>query len=300
MEALRHAGRLSPTIWAAHVAGSLALLRLRGLGQVGNPVSRALAHHAAANVRHECLLGARPLPELLPKLLEVALVEDPGDVTARVGQLLDGAIGLRIEMRRLQLLEVEREAMAERKWAFLRGLRRHDDAAAKVEREMPEGMRHVLSQKNANEDVFGGAPRQYPNLHLVRLHVGLRMIRLFLTERAWLTAGDLLRNHRDMVDRDMFDLLTCWRDEAWNNGGKLIQDILSSVPYFMEAQDRISAIMARYLIWPLSHVGESCLCLPDVKAYVVTQLRQVAERAMLAQAHEAASMVEESVLPEDW
>jgi len=300
VEALRHAGRISPTVWAAHVAGSLALLRLRGLGRLGNPVSRAVSHHAAANVRHSSLLSAAPLPKLLPQLAKAALVEDPGDVTARVAQVVDGAIKLRIEMRNLQLLELEGKISVERKWAFLVALRRQDDAAADAESQMPADMRHVLSQKDANEDLFGAAPRQYPNLHMVRLHVGLRMIRLFLTERAWLFAGSLLQEYQGLLDGDKIDLLKHWRDEAWEKGGQLIRDILSTVPYFMEAQDRISAIMARYLVWPLSHVGESCLCLPDVKAYVVKQLHLVAERARLAQAVEAARMVEASAVPEDW
>ncbi|EMT69113.1 hypothetical protein FOC4_g10005215 [Fusarium odoratissimum] len=80
----------------------------------------------------------------------------------------------------------------------------------------------------------------------------------------------------------------------------VIDDMLASVPYSLELLNTPFRTASRYVVWPLANAAGSEVCPPPARLYIIDRLKELAVKANLDQAMQAANMLEERVPLEDW
>jgi hypothetical protein len=165
----------------------------------------------------------------------------------------------------------------------------------------PEYRYEVLGPTKAPTWSFRGMAHRYPNIRIALHWNAVRMIRIFTNGWVYTHSRKILMSKSDPtiddVDRSRAEIQQYAAKEVSH---QMIFDILASVPQFTDLLSTSPSSSSRFVIWPLSAVGDSPIVPPDAKAYVISCLRLLAHISGLRQAAKAADMVEESKDLEDW
>jgi hypothetical protein len=294
-EAVVYRGRATPTSWAVHVQGTVALLTIRGERQFDSVMGQKLFHQASMNIRASYSQRRISVPSEISNLQKyAATVMGATNGSYRMCMLVDRFVTLRANMRGMPATAVVREALD------------LDKEANELleERKLNQPYKVLLSEDSpAKISTYKGVLHQYISQSSARVYNTFRMFLLFFNEWVFCAYQQDLRGV--IVDRPTTNdpLHYDWDQlpmKAALKGEEMIEQILASVPYSLELLEESSSASARLLIWPLASIGTSELCPMSAKNFVINRLKALAERHELLQAMEAATMLEEGVSIEDW
>ncbi|KAK3386807.1 hypothetical protein B0H63DRAFT_508746 [Podospora didyma] len=293
-------GRTSPTSWAAHTQGAVALIRLRGARQLERPLGRALFLHASANISTWCLQRGERVPHAVAQLNQRFFQDSYPDRPASDPPL-----------RLLPILHDMSELLAgpgrdrqSRSEYYYMGLRMLDARLVSI----MENMWQVWPFKETKGQTW----HRYPSYRAAKFWTITRMLRMLL-QQASVGVGSAdsagsagAVGAPSAVPRPMDE--PCSDNHEAPLGENIVQnidslsrDILESVSYFLNSSiHRSVALSTRCLIWPLAVIA---IC-PFARGSVCNQARRQLEflacKLGMAQAREALDMVKEGQLMEGW
>lgn len=311
-EALTFRGRSSPRNWNLHVQGSTNILVLRQTAQIDTELGRHLMYHASVNTLANCTTYRLPIPTAFRRLQghavrpQKAATESPGvdhvrrhliGIMMRFATISASLKGMLATELVTKCFELDAEAAA-----LLDVLREH----------MPYQIINVASDneelrkatKGIKVCAYKDVIHMYQTQQDARLFNSMRLMRLVLNEWIFCAFDNSLRgiisNDEPHPGSDLSENWTELPQKAAQQAAEHINDILASVPYSLELLPSAFRMTARSLVWPLSATAGSEVCPLEAKLYIIVPLKKLACLHDLAQAKEAATMLEEGVKLEDW
>ena len=296
VEATVFRGRQSPQSWIAHAEGAAALLQLRGQEQFASALGHELFVHASNNLRTTCLLRGKPVPAGLRALNASALSKEPSDMSTLFGTFLDRACDIRVKASRAADWTDVRTGLS-----IIAEARSLLDATERLRQAVPADWCEAVPAAEVPAIAFQGLGKRFLSHSISKAYTSLYMIELFLAERIWGASHMVLSQYAGQSSSDeLVESLRMFASEATKKGRQSILEILATVPYFLTYTSGRSSTTGRYLIWPLSHVGDSGLCNAEARTYVLNLLSELDRTYGLRQATEAARMLVDDVTQEDW
>ena len=296
-EAIAFSSRRSSTSWTAHTLGAVQLIRLRGTKQLKTDLGRRLFLQTCNNIRSSCLQRGVPIPDEFQQLYEQAKpFLDPGIPLVRFGPLLDKIISFKVRIQKhlpvQELSGVIHEALQlDKETQVLMGM-------------LPDSWHpQVMPLHMTPRWGYQGLAYKYSD-HLISRHWNiLRLTRVFINEVIWHMTAYVARSKEQGIPeicRYCKDLDTrALQITAAANRTKMFIDIIAGVPHFLDESGKTFTPAARFLIWPLTIVGERATMLEPVQRFAIWCLYEIATQARIPQALHAAEAVEAGS-PTDW
>ncbi|KIW10816.1 hypothetical protein PV08_10115 [Exophiala spinifera] len=309
-EALTFSGRSSPRNWVLHVRGSTNILLLREAAKVDTELGRRLTYHASINTIAECGTYNVPIPMPFRLLQESST---PVRKTTECSGLDDILRHLFILMiRYVTILSSMKGTLATE--FVTKCLELDADLAALLEMQQKHMPYQVINVPNDDEELrkatkgakvcaYRDIIHTYQSQRDAFLFNSVRLIRMVINEKIFLASGPSPRGVILNEPQPGSFLSEIWMElpqKATQQAAELINDILASVPYSLELLPPAFRMMARTLLWPLSVTAVTEVCPPEAKMYIIDRLKKLAWFHDLAQAKEAATMLEEGAKLEDW
>ena len=290
-EILAFEGRQSPDNWTAHTQGAAALIQLRGKSQFETELGRRLFLQVANNMRLSSVQRKVHLPLDFLELESQALTfMDRRDPLLRLSSLTDSLTNLRADMAQGRLVDAET--------IIERALKINKDAMLLIDGVLPSY--DILEGHQAPSWSFRSTAHRYPNLRAALFWNSVRMIRLFVNEWIYQQTVIILRDAQTQSWNSASQGLRDLQSLASEVVQQMVLDILASIPQFTHLATNSPPLSSRFLILPLSAAGETCLCPPDARAYIINSLRILGNLSRVPQALRAADMLEETKPLEDW
>lgn len=144
---------------------------------------------------------------------------------------------------------------------------------------------------------------RYQSQQSTRIYNTARLMRL--TVKEWIYSVFDRNPHGVILNEPNEDdpLRASWNQlpiKAALQASDVIDDMLASVPYSLELLNTPFRTASRYVVWPLANAAGSEVCPPPARLYIIDRLKELAVKANLDQAMQAANMLEERVPLEDW
>ncbi|KAF5636096.1 hypothetical protein F52700_5410 [Fusarium sp. NRRL 52700] len=302
-EGLVFEGRGSTRNWELHVQGSLRLLVMRGRQQFQTELGRRLFHHTAINVLTNCIMQSSPIADDFLQLYDYALSGQSGldesrtrmiEFVCQFARMVDGRKGRLATDFVRDCMEIDRKA-AEFIDLFFK--------------ELPYEVVDVTSEEyRQNATVTEICPykdtiHRYQSQQSARVYNTARLVQL--TAKEWIYSVFDGKSHRIILNQPGDDdpLKAAWSQlpiKAALQAGDVIDEMLASVPYSLELLNTPFRIASRYVVWPLANAAGSKVCPPPARLYIIDRLKELAVKANLDQAMQAANMLEERVPLENW
>lgn len=296
-ESLAFEGRQSPESWTVHTQGAATLIRLRGKSQFESEFGRRLMAQVSSYV-HMSSAQRKVRPPLDFQELEhqaLALM-DPRDPIRRLSYLMDSFIDLRADLTEKQFTD--------EMTIIERALKIDKDAILLIDNLPPSYNFEVLSGDQAPSWSFRSTSHRYPNHHIALRWNAIRMIRLWMNEWTYKACGYkvgvMSSKGQDSSWNSTYRSLRELQHSTMEAAEQIVLDIVASTPQFTNLTTKFPPLTSRFLILPLAAAGESCLCPPDARGYIIKSLRILGNLPTIRQASQAADMLEESKPLEDW
>jgi len=293
-ETLAFEGRHSPDQWTVHTQGAAALIRLRGKQQFETPLGHRLFLQVANYIRISSAQQKRRVPREFKSIEDEAhTYMDLSNPVLGLAALTDAFTNLRADMESKSspshakivetCLEIDRQSIL------------------LIENFPPEYRYEVLEPSKAPTWTFRGVAHRYPNIRIALHWNAVRMIRLFTNGWIYTHSKIISRAEPDpAIDEVARSRAEIQQHAAKEVSHQMIFDILASIPQFTDLLSTSPSPSSRFVIWPLSAVGDSPVVPPEAKAYVISCLRLLGHVSGIRQAAKAADMIEESKDLEDW
>ena len=290
-EALVFTGRASPSNWTAHIQGSSTLLHLRGSKQLESKFGRKLFHHASSSIRTSCAQRGVPVPAKLSRLQQQAApVLDSTSLYFRLGKMLDHFAAFKAKRASMQAPEVIQEGTALDREA----------AALLCQAETLFPCKTVNMTKSPwNMCTYKCAMHGYTSQSALRYWSSFRILRL--TVNQWIFRA--CRQHMESLASTDISTEYDWQtllEKTIINAEDMIGDLLTSAPYSAEFLDQSGNCPSRLFIWPLVAAGTSDLCPASGRMFAISRLKVIGSCQGVEQATQAAKMMEDGDLQEDW
>ncbi|KAH8894488.1 hypothetical protein GQ53DRAFT_744675, partial [Thozetella sp. PMI_491] len=289
-ESLALRGRRALASWFTHAHGTLSLLRLRGSARLESACERALLAIAADNIRMGCIIRAEPVPSDLAILEAQARLKDSTACgpalrpNRSLVQFMDQFVALRIAL--------QAPSGTERKYTDLvRQARRLDGFMLARMPALP---------MNRGPSATAGSDAGLENLRLAKVWLVMHMVRFFLNYELLRALSVMFESGAWGDELELVDDLFGFGDAGLANIKAITDDIMTAVPRFVDPADGGTAMLARYLVWPLTCLAKSEFCQPVASASIVKLLRLLTKRWNLSPAEEAVKMLQNSASPKDW
>ncbi|UNI15409.1 hypothetical protein JDV02_001944 [Purpureocillium takamizusanense] len=276
-EAVVFQGGQAPTNWTAHTLGAMQLLRLRGKGQFKSHVSQKLYAQASNNIKTSCIQKSMPLPaDFVAFNEEVGPLLDPGDPAIRISPVVDRMARIKAQA----LIKVDAHLIREA-WQL-------DREIANFGQNMPSKMRYVTHNRSPpNPEAGSEFSYDYPNLRTAKVWNALRLLRQFLvTFISNSSQAELDVMGPDLQNTPSHDALLALRRYAVNNMGEISEQILATVPSFLESglTERRFYPAARSLVWPLTIIESTGISYASHRELAALYLKELACDLNLPQA----------------
>lgn len=292
-ETLAFEGRHSPDDWTAHTLGAAAIIRLRGKAQFDTHLGRRLFLQVATNIRVSHGQQKKHVPEDFRQLEKEAWSNmDRSNPVIRLSALTDAFVNLRADLQFLS----PRDPVA----VIERCEEVNRQAVALLENLPSEYQYEVLGPDQAPSWSFRGTAHRYPNTRIALHYNAIRMMRLFIHEWVYFHAQGIIEGTPESSTSSVTGSLQDQQEAAKTIAQQMSFDILATVPQFTQLSTTSPPLTSRFLIWPLSAVGETTLSPPDAREYSVKCLRLLGDLSRMQQASKAAEMLEEQQILEDW
>ncbi|KAF4963181.1 hypothetical protein FSARC_8759 [Fusarium sarcochroum] len=298
--------------WIAHTLGTIALLRLRGIQQFKDILSRRMCIHAAYNIRVSCLNRAVEAPQDLLKLeAEWYQAFDFPQPVRDHYSIMDKVCSIKADFRngatpdlihRALITEKETESLIQ---------------AFSIPRSKVEGdARGKSSPTPATMNISGtinsdtGSPLL---IMIARWLYGMSMLRLVMVEMVWDGASTTscqseIMQKLDSLEGNPPDTASPEDYQAHLNVyanrkiAQIAKVILAFAPRFLDANDPNPRFprMARCMILPLAFIQSSPCCPPSIRKEALDLLKILERDIELSQAEHAARTIYVSRLAGDW
>ncbi|KAH8682798.1 hypothetical protein BGZ60DRAFT_443299 [Tricladium varicosporioides] len=288
-EAIAFTGRRSPASWTTHTLGAVELIRLRGTEQLKTTLGQRIFLQTCNNIRSSCIQQGVAVPEEFQQLYEQARpFLNPNTPLVRLGPLADKVASIKGKLRRIlpvqSLPGLVQEALQQQ------------DIARNLESMLPDGWRYQVTPPHmAPPSAYQGLAHQYPAHRVARHWNILRITQLFLNEVVWGVAEFVITARK----QGMPEISHCkdldaeaLQAAASINRAQLANDILASVPQFLDKKGEAFTPAARFMIWPLTVVVEIVSIPEPARQYAKKCLYEIASQARVPQALQAAKAVD--------
>ncbi|KAF5249258.1 hypothetical protein FANTH_5339 [Fusarium anthophilum] len=302
-EGLVFEGRGSTKNWELHVQGSLRLLVMRGRQQFQTEFGCRLFHHTAINVLTNCIMQSSPIADDFLQLYDYAVSDQSGLDESRTRMIEFVCQFARMCDARKSILATE----------FVRKCMELDQKAARFNdiffKELPYEVIDVTSdeyrQNAPGPEIcpYKDTVHRYQSQQSARVYNTARLVRL--TVKEWMYGIFDGNPHRVILNEPDDDdpLKAIWSQlpiKAALQASDVIDEMLASIPYSLELLNTPFRTASRYVVWPLTIAAGSEVCPPPARLYIIDRLKEVAVKANLDQAMQAANMLEDRVPLEDW
>ncbi|EWY81315.1 hypothetical protein FOYG_15586 [Fusarium oxysporum NRRL 32931] len=302
-EGLVFEGRGSTRNWELHVQGSLRLLVMRGRQQFQTEIGRRLFHHTAINVLTNCIMRSSPIADDFLRLYEYATSGQSGLDEARTRMIGFVCQFARMSDARKGMLVTD----------FVRECMELDKKAAEfidvLFKDLPYEVVDITSEEYRQNApgteicAYKDTIHRYQSQQSTRIYNTARLMRL--TVKEWIYSVFDRNPHGVILNEPSEDdpLRASWNQlpiKAALQASDVIDDMLASVPYSLELLNTPFRTASRYVVWPLANAAGSEVCPPPARLYIIDRLKELAVKANLDQAMQAANMLEERVPLEDW
>ncbi|KLO97095.1 uncharacterized protein LW93_3068 [Fusarium fujikuroi] len=302
-EGLVFEGRGSTRNWELHVQGSLRLLVMRGRQQFQTEFGRRLFHHTAINVLTNCIMQSSPIADDFLELFDYALSGESGLDISRTRMIGFVCQFAKLSDSRKGMLATE----------FVRECMDLDQKAVEFIdtffKELPYEIISVTSDEDRQNApgteicAYKDTIHRYQSQQSARVYNTARLMRL--TVKEWIFSVFDRNPHQVILNEPGEDdpLRATWSQlpiKAALQASDVIDDMLASVPYSLELLNTPFRTASRYVVWPLANAAGSDVCPPPARLYIIDRLKDLAVKANLDQAMQAANMLEERVPLEDW
>ncbi|KAF4960155.1 hypothetical protein FGADI_1174 [Fusarium gaditjirri] len=302
-EGLVFEGRGSTRNWELHVQGALRLLVMRGKQQFQTEIGRRLFHHTAINVLTNCIMRSSPIADDFLRLYDYATSGQSGLDEPRARMIEFVCQFARMSDARKGMLATD----------FVRECMDLDKKAAEFIdiffKDLPYEVVDITSEENRQNApgteicAYKDTIHRYQSQQSARIYNTARLVRL--TVKEWMYSIFDRNPHGVIINKPGEDdpLRASWDQlpiKAALQAIDVIDDMLASVPYSLELLNTPYRTASRYVVWPLANAAGSVVCPPPARLYIIDRLKELAVKANLDQAMQAANMLEERVPLEDW
>jgi hypothetical protein len=185
-----------------------------------------------------------------------------------------------------------------------RALKIEKDAVLLINSFPPSYKFEVLSGDQAPSWSFRSTAHRYPNHNVALRWNAVRMIRLWMNEwiykacvyKTTIMSSKSQHPSWDSASQSLSELQRSTAEAAQ----QIVLDIIASAPQFTNLGTKFPPLTSRFLILPLAAAGQTSLCPPDARGYIIKCLRILGNISTLRPASQVADMLEESKPLEDW
>jgi hypothetical protein len=258
----------TPESWTTHTNGALAIIKIRGSGQLESPVGRQLFLQVMNIVCVNSLQRRVRVPQELVDLVQAALQKlqygcatpqyELASLTSQVSNLIAEVYAG--DMNVVKLLEATRSM---------------DEQYVSFAGRLPPAWHYLeIPVEKSRPDVYGNTIHQYPNHRTAQLWNSCRMIRVWLNEIIYKYAACLPTAARQTTQQ-----------EAVDNIEEMATQICASIHQFTGRSEFPASIKASAasLLWPLSAVRGASLASEDIRTYAVERLKHLGSQSRVSQ-----------------
>ncbi|KAH8894500.1 hypothetical protein GQ53DRAFT_839566 [Thozetella sp. PMI_491] len=283
-ESFNFSDSYSVSSWAAHARGAVALLCLRGPDQFTTYRGRTLFATVTHHVRISCIQRGQPVPDELQSLLSqfASTATAQESKLHRVSQLIDNLVTIRVSLNKPMI-------HSEDLTYVIRTMRDMDKG---IVTQGPQ----LLCSKFVDRHVSATGVTDIPS---VRKWLASRLIRLFLNNtlrRLTLPAVIESKGLNSMFNNEALAI----QEMSQGAVRSIAAEILVAIPSFLDSAQEGSLTIAPYLLWPLRLLASLEFCPSSEQAEMMRQLRELGNQWSSSPMGQAASMVRESTIREDW
>lgn len=275
-ETMVWAGTGVPNNWVAHTRGAMALIKLRGKGQLNTEIGLQLFTQVINIVSVECIRLRERLPQEIVDLQAEVLRGHEDDPIYRVCRYTVELANLVARMAGGDMTTnqvVEETTKMDKKYvAFAQSL------------TLTWGYHSVVLDED-DPEAYGRVIHQYYRPRAAQIWNSIRMTRILL--------NGILHGYASMLSLpSAASILT----QAEYNRALMATDICATVPYFLNSRT-FTIASATTLLWPLSSVRSS-LIPQNLRDYAEQSLRRLGQRLRVPGAEVVASDSEVEPLQE--